>query len=92
MQIVDRYISKNIIINVLIVLFVLLSLFAFFQYLEELKDVGKGRYDAGKAFMFVLMSLPTLIYQLLQSVAVTDRHNSDAGVIHETRSACGRPR
>lgn len=65
MRILDRYISKNIIVSVLIVLFVLLSLFAFFQYLDELKDVGKGRYDAGKAFMFVLMSLPTLIYQLL---------------------------
>jgi len=65
MQILNRYIHKNIIISVFIVLFVLLALFAFFQYLEELKDVGKGRYDAGKAFMFVLMTLPTLIYQLL---------------------------
>ena len=65
MQIIDRYIGKNIIISMLIVLCVLLSMFAFFQYLEELKDVGKGRYDTGKAFMFVLMTLPTLIYQLL---------------------------
>jgi len=65
MQIIDRYIHKNILVSVLIVLFVLLSLFAFFQYLDELKDVGKGRYDAGKAFLFVLMTLPTLIYQLL---------------------------
>ena len=55
MQIIDRYIGKNIIISMLIVLCVLLSMFAFFQYLEELKDVGKGRYDTGKAFMFVLM-------------------------------------
>ena len=65
MQIIDRYISKNIVISVMIVLFVLISLFAFFQFLDELKDVGKGRYDTGKAFMFVLLTLPTLIYQLL---------------------------
>lgn len=65
MKIIDRYIGKNIIVSVLIVLLVLLSLFAFFQFLDELKDVGKGRYDTGKAFMFVLMTLPTLIYQLL---------------------------
>lgn len=65
MQIIDRYIGKNILISMLVVLCILLSLFAFFQYLEELKDVGKGRYDTGKAFMFVLMTLPTLIYQLL---------------------------
>jgi lipopolysaccharide export system permease protein len=65
MQIIDRYIGKNIVVSVLIVLMVLLSLFAFFQFLDELKDVGKGRYDTGKAFLFVLMTLPSLVYQLL---------------------------
>ena len=65
MKIINRYIGKNIIVSVTIVMCVLLSLFAFFQFLDELKDVGKGRYDTGKAFMFVLMTLPTLIYQLL---------------------------
>ena len=65
MQILDRYIAKNIIVNLLIVLVVLLSLFTFFQFLEEIKDVGKGRYDMEKAFLFVLMLLPSLAYQLL---------------------------
>lgn len=65
MKILDRYIAKNIIVSVLIVLFVLLSLFAFFQFLDELKLVGRGRYDTEKAIIFVLLSLPTLIYQLL---------------------------
>jgi len=65
MQILDRYIGRHIIISVLIVLVVLLALFTFFQFLEEIKFVGKGRYDMGKAFMFVAMTLPTLAYQLL---------------------------
>lgn len=65
MHIINRYLSKNILVSVLIVLCVLLALFAFFQYLEESKDIGKGRYDEGKAIMFVLLTLPTLIYQLL---------------------------
>ena len=46
-------------------LVVLLALFTFFQFLEEIKFVGKGRYDMGKAFIFVAMTLPTLAYQLL---------------------------
>ena len=49
----------------LIVMVVLLSLFVFFQFLEELKDVGKGKYDTIKAIMFVLMTLPNMAYQLL---------------------------
>lgn len=65
MQIIDRYIGRNIIVSVLIVLVILLALFTFFQFLEEVKDVGKGRYDTGKALMFVLMTLPSLAYQLL---------------------------
>jgi len=65
MQILDRYIARNIIVSLLIVLVVLMALFTFFQFLEEIKEVGKGRYDTGKAFLFVLMTLPSLAYQLL---------------------------
>ena len=65
MQILDRYIARNIVISLLIVLVVLLALFTFFQFLEELKDIGRGRYDTEKAFLFVLMTLPSLAYQLL---------------------------
>ena len=65
MQILNRYLARNILVSMLIVMVVLLSLFVFFQFLEELKDVGKGRYDTPKAIMFVLMTLPNMAYQLL---------------------------
>jgi len=65
MQIVDKYIGRHVLVSVIVVLIVLLALFTFFQFLEELKEIGKGRYDLGKAFMFVVMTTPTLAYQLL---------------------------
>ncbi|MCI0505913.1 MAG: LPS export ABC transporter permease LptG [Gammaproteobacteria bacterium] len=70
MQILNRYIAKNILISVLIVMTVMLSLFVFFTFLEELKDVGKGRYDTVKALTFVLMTLPNMAYQLMPIVAL----------------------
>jgi len=60
MHILNRYIAKNILINVMVVMIVMLSLFVFFTFLEELKDVGKGRYDTVKALVFVLMTLPNM--------------------------------
>jgi lipopolysaccharide export system permease protein len=70
MHILNRYIAKNILVGVLLVMAVLLSLFTFFQILDELGDVGKGRYDTGKAIMYVLMTLPTTAYQLLPITAL----------------------
>jgi lipopolysaccharide export system permease protein len=70
MQILNRYIAKNILVSIFIVMLVMLSLFVFFTFLEELKDVGKGRYDTIKALTFVLMTLPNMSYQLLPIVAL----------------------
>lgn len=65
MRILDRYIAKSIVSTMIIVLFVLLALFTLFGFIDELKDVGKGNYDLGKALLFILMTLPGLSYQLL---------------------------
>jgi len=70
MNILNRYIAKSILINVIVVMIVMLSLFVFFTFLEELKDVGKGHYDTMKALLFVLMTLPNMAYQLLPIVAL----------------------
>ncbi|HEY5603439.1 MAG TPA: LPS export ABC transporter permease LptG, partial [Gammaproteobacteria bacterium] len=70
MRILNRYIAKNILVSILLVMVVMLSLFVFFTFLEELKDTGKGRYDTVKALIFVLMTLPNMAYQLLPIVAL----------------------
>ncbi len=70
MQILNRYLARNILVSMTVVMLVMLSLFVFFQFLEELKDVGKGRYDTARAIMFVLMTLPNMAYQLLPIAAL----------------------
>ena len=70
MKILNRYIGRNILVSIFAVMAVLLALFSFFQILDELGSVGKGRYDTGKAIMYVLMTLPTTAYQLLPITAL----------------------
>jgi lipopolysaccharide export system permease protein len=47
------------------VVLLLLGLELFFGLIQELKWVGKGTYTLGAAFAYLMMSLPTKIYQLL---------------------------
>jgi lipopolysaccharide export system permease protein len=47
------------------VVMLLLGLELFFGMIQELKWVGKGNYTLGVAFSYLLMSLPTKLYQLL---------------------------
>jgi lipopolysaccharide export system permease protein len=39
-------------------------LFAFFDFLGELNDMGKGGYSMGYVFLYVLLTVPTRIYEL----------------------------
>ena len=43
----------------------LLAMFAFFDLLQELDSIGKGSYGLGKILMFVLLSAPGHIYEIV---------------------------
>jgi lipopolysaccharide export system permease protein len=49
---------------------VLLAIFSFFGFIEELEDIGRGRYTLGLAAVVVLLSLPGLAYELLPIAAL----------------------
>jgi len=65
MKLLDRYIGISVISSILIVISVLLALFTFMGFFEELDDIGQGRYDARQALLYVLLSIPSLMYQLM---------------------------
>ena len=48
-------------------LFVFGALFTFISFVSELKDVGMNNYGALQAFIFVLLNLPQLLYQVFPS-------------------------
>ncbi len=60
-----RYLAREILAATALVLFAVLGLFAFFDFINEIEDVGKGGYSLYQAFVYVLLTLPARVYELL---------------------------
>ena len=70
MKIIDRYIATSVIQIMLLVLSVLLAIFTFFAFLDEVNLLGKGNYNFGSAMIYIVLSIPGLISQLLPLTAL----------------------
>jgi lipopolysaccharide export system permease protein len=64
MNILYRYIGRSVLSGILGTLLVLLILVSFVSLVDELRDVGKGEYDTGDAFLYMLLQMPRRIYEL----------------------------
>lgn len=60
-----RYLAREIFFTTALVLVAFLGLFAFFDFINELDNVGKDGYALYHALVYVLMILPRRIYELL---------------------------
>lgn len=65
MRIITRYLLKEITINVLLITLALMAMFSFFDLIQELDSLGKGNYGLGKVMLFVLLSAPGHIYEVM---------------------------
>ena len=70
MKIIRRYIAREIYGATALVLAAFLGLFAFFDLIHELGDIGKGDYKLQHAAMFVLLSVPGRVYELMPIAAL----------------------
>lgn len=70
MRIIRRYLFREITAATLLTLLALLALFAFFDLLKELEDVGRGGYRLATAFLYVALSLPGHVYEILPVAAL----------------------
>jgi lipopolysaccharide export system permease protein len=59
------YLAREIYGSTLIVLLAFLGLFAFFDFISELDSIGKDGYQTYHALAYVVMLLPTRMYELL---------------------------
>ncbi len=57
MGILDRYIGKTIFAATFLSLFVLTGLSGIIKFVEQMKDVGTGTYDAWAAAYFVILKM-----------------------------------
>src|SRR3977135_1755443 len=64
MVILRRYLAREIFGATIFVFFAFLALFAFFDLINELGDLGKGQYKIVHAVGFVLLSVPSHLYEL----------------------------
>ncbi len=65
LQVFERYLGLEIYSATTLVLAAFLALFGFFDLVHELADIGKGGYQLHHALLFVLLTLPGYVYELL---------------------------
>ena len=70
MKTLDRYIAISVAKGYLIVLLVLAPVFSLLQLVEQLDDVGKGRFQAFDAFAYVFLTLPGRMLELAPTIAL----------------------
>ncbi len=70
MKTLTRYIGREVLIGTLLIFVGLLSLFALFDLIHELGNVGKDGYPLGRALLFVGLSIPGHIYELVPTAAL----------------------
>lgn len=65
MKIITRYLLKEITVNVTLIMLALIAMFSFFDLIQELENLGRGSYGLGKILLFVLLSAPGHIYDVM---------------------------
>ncbi|MEQ1528606.1 MAG: LPS export ABC transporter permease LptG [Methylococcales bacterium] len=70
MNVLTGYIVREILKGSLVALLLLLTLFDLFTFSDELKDLGKGSYGLKQIIYYVLLTSPTVIYELMPASAL----------------------
>jgi lipopolysaccharide export system permease protein len=65
MRILDIYIGKSFLYYVTLICLMLLVLFSLFELISQLGDVGKGSYQLKDAFLYVALTLPKRLLDLM---------------------------
>lgn len=65
LKIHQRYLMRETIGAVFLILFAFLALFGFFDLINELKDVRQGGYELRHALGYVFLRLPGRVYELM---------------------------
>lgn len=70
MKTIRRYVAVQIFWSTALVFAALLLLFAFFDFIQELGDIGHGSYRLSLAALYVVLSLPGRAYEILPIAAL----------------------
>ncbi len=65
MRILDFYISRSFLKYFFLIILILMVLFSLFELLSQLDDVGKGSYKLPNALIFIVLTLPKRLLDLM---------------------------
>lgn len=65
MNIITRYLLKEITVSVTLIMLALIAMFSFFDLIQELESLGRGSYGLKKVLLFVILSAPGHIYEIM---------------------------
>jgi len=70
MNVLTSYLVKDILKSAAVAMLLLLTLFNLFTFSDELDDIGKGEYGLIDVGYFLVMTTPTVFYELMPAVAL----------------------
>lgn len=70
MNILARYLSREVLAMTALVLLALVLLFSLVDLIQELDDLGRGNYGLRRMFIYVALSMPSYIYETLPIAAL----------------------
>ncbi len=70
MNVLTAYIVREVIKGSLIAAILLLTLFNLFTFSDELRDLGKGSYGLKEILIYLVLTSPTVLYELIPSSAL----------------------
>ena len=62
---ISRYLNKEFFINITMIMLGLISLFSFFDFVQEINDLGKGGYGLMQVINYVVLSMPGHVYEVI---------------------------
>lgn len=65
MKILNRYLAEEVISSIMLIILALIGMFSFFDLIQELEVLGKGSYGMGKVLLYVILSIPGHVYEIV---------------------------
>ena len=65
MKILYRHLNLELAIPILWIMIGLIGIFSFFDFIQEINDLGKGTYNLLSIFSYVVLSIPGHVYEIV---------------------------
>lgn len=65
MKILYRYLNLEFVVPIFFIMIGLIGILSFFDFLQEINDLGKGTYNLLSIFSYVVLSIPGHVYEIV---------------------------